>query len=55
MSEKTGSISTAMTQISNITKDDILTLKIPKKQKAKLLNKITGRNIKDIYEELIDC
>ncbi len=42
-------------QISNITKDDILALKIPKKQKAKLLNKITGRNIKDIYEELIDC
>ena len=40
-------------ETSNITEDDILSLEIPKKQKAKLLSKITGKNIKEIYKSLI--
>lgn len=36
-----------------ITKDEILALNIPPKQKAKLLSKITGENSKKIYENLI--
>jgi 16S rRNA (cytidine1402-2'-O)-methyltransferase len=36
-----------------ITEDDILELKLPPKQKAKLLSKLTGTNIKDIYNYLI--
>lgn len=36
-----------------ITKDDILSLEISPKIKAKLLAKITGKNIKNIYNELI--
>ncbi len=40
-------------RVSNITKDDILLLDIPKKQKAKLLSKITGEEIKKIYNDLL--
>jgi len=40
-------------EVSNITEDDILSLEIPKKQKAKLLSKINGKNIKEIYEQLV--
>ena len=40
-------------EISNIAEDDILSLKIPKKQKAKLLSKISGKSIKEIYEQLV--
>lgn len=36
-----------------ITYDDIISLKLPPKQKAKLLSKLTGKNIKDIYNNLI--
>ncbi len=38
---------------SAITLDDISTLDIPKKQKAKLLSKITGKAVKEIYNGLI--
>lgn len=37
-----------------ITQEDILELKLPPKQKAKLLAKLTGKNIKDIYNNLIN-
>jgi len=37
-----------------ITKKDLLDLKLPPKQKAKLLSKLTGENIKDIYNNLIN-
>ncbi len=40
-------------QSKTITKEEILTLNIPKKQKAKLLSKITGEDIKTIYNNLI--
>ena len=36
-----------------ISEDDILALEIPPKTKAKLLSKITGKNSKEIYENLI--
>jgi 16S rRNA (cytidine1402-2'-O)-methyltransferase len=36
-----------------ITKEDIVALDIPPKQKAKLLAKLSGENIKDIYNQLI--
>ncbi|MGM0518940.1 MAG: 16S rRNA (cytidine(1402)-2'-O)-methyltransferase [Campylobacterota bacterium] len=36
-----------------ITYDDINSLKIAPKEKAKLLSKLTGKKTKDIYEELI--
>jgi len=36
-----------------ITKEDILALDIAPKQKAKLVAKITGENVKDIYNSLI--
>jgi 16S rRNA (cytidine1402-2'-O)-methyltransferase len=36
-----------------ITLEDISDLKLPPKQKAKLISKLTGRNIKEIYSELI--
>ena len=36
-----------------ITYDDIIDLKLPPKQKAKLISKLTGQNIKDIYNNLI--
>ena len=36
-----------------ITLEDISDLKLPPKQKAKLISKLTGQNIKDIYNELI--
>ena len=38
---------------NEVTKDDILALDIPKKQKAKLIAKITGEEIKRLYEELL--
>lgn len=37
-----------------ITEDDLIDLKLPPKQKAKLLAKLTGNNIKDIYNDLIN-
>ena len=37
----------------NLSIDDIQDLKLPPKQKAKLLSKMTGGNIKDIYNTLI--
>ncbi|MEA2017692.1 MAG: 16S rRNA (cytidine(1402)-2'-O)-methyltransferase [Campylobacterota bacterium] len=36
-----------------ITYDDLIDLKLPPKQKAKLISKLTGENIKDIYNNLI--
>ena len=36
-----------------ITYDDLIELKLPPKQKAKLISKLTGVNIKDIYNDLI--
>jgi 16S rRNA (cytidine1402-2'-O)-methyltransferase len=36
-----------------ITKEDLIDLKLPPKQKAKLLAKLTGENVKDIYSDLI--
>ncbi|PIF04083.1 MAG: 16S rRNA (cytidine(1402)-2'-O)-methyltransferase [Arcobacter sp.] len=36
-----------------ITKNDILELQLPPKQKAKILSKLTGENVKDIYNNLI--
>jgi len=36
-----------------ITYDDIIDLQLPPKQKAKLISKLTGENIKDIYNKLI--
>jgi len=38
----------------NITLDDIQKLNLPPKQKAKLISKLTGQNIKDIYNNLIN-
>jgi len=35
-----------------ITENDILELKLPPKQKAKILSKLTGESIKDIYNNL---
>ena len=35
-----------------ITENDILELKLPPKQKAKILSKLTGDSIKDIYNSL---
>ena len=40
-------------EVSNITQSDIISLEIPKKQKAKLLSKISGKSIKEIYEQLV--
>ncbi len=37
----------------NILLEDIENLKLPPKQKAKLIAKLTGKNIKEIYSELI--
>jgi len=36
-----------------ITLDDIVDLKLPPKQKAKLISKLTGQNVKEIYNDLI--
>ncbi|MDC0932381.1 16S rRNA (cytidine(1402)-2'-O)-methyltransferase [Arcobacteraceae bacterium] len=36
-----------------ITEEDIHELKLPPKQKAKILSKLTGKNVKDIYNNLI--
>jgi 16S rRNA (cytidine1402-2'-O)-methyltransferase len=40
-------------QGKNLTTSDIKDLSLPPKQKAKLLAKLTGKNIKDIYNNLI--
>jgi len=40
-------------EISVISQKDIESLDIPKKQKAKLISKITGKSIKSIYQTLI--
>ena len=40
------------TKGEHITLDDIKDLKLPPKQKAKLIAKLTGQNIKDIYNNL---
>jgi 16S rRNA (cytidine1402-2'-O)-methyltransferase len=37
-----------------ITVQDIQELQLPPKQKAKLLSKMTGRSIKEIYQEILD-
>jgi len=37
-----------------ITENDINELKLPPKQKAKILSKLTGKNVKDIYNNLIN-
>ncbi len=47
------SASSEVKKESLITKSDILKLNIPKKDKAKLLAKLTDRPIKDCYNELI--
>ena len=36
-----------------ITKEDIMALDLAPKQKAKLISKLTGENVKDIYNSLI--
>ena len=38
----------------SITLEDLKALKLPPKQKAKLIAKLTGQNIKDIYNSIID-
>jgi len=38
----------------NITLQDIQELQLPPKQKAKLLSKLTGRSVKEIYQEILD-
>jgi 16S rRNA (cytidine1402-2'-O)-methyltransferase len=40
-------------KIENISKSDILTLNIPKKEKAKLLSKVSSKSVKECYLELI--
>jgi 16S rRNA (cytidine1402-2'-O)-methyltransferase len=37
-----------------ITKDDIISLDIPPKQKSKLLAKLTGANVKEIYKNMYE-
>ena len=37
-----------------ITVDDLINTKLPPKQKAKLIAKLTGKNIKEIYNSLIE-
>ena len=37
-----------------ITLDDLMALKLPPKQKAKLIAKLTGQNIKEVYNSLLD-
>lgn len=48
-------VNSAQSLISSgsISQEDIESLDIPKKQKAKLLSKITGRSIKEIYNEML--
>ena len=43
----------ANTATQNITKDEIISLDIAPKAKAKLLSKITGEEVKKIYDQLI--
>jgi 16S rRNA (cytidine1402-2'-O)-methyltransferase len=42
-----------ISQNSAITIDDINSLDIPKKQKAKLLSKITGKSVKELYSDML--
>ena len=44
---------TCKNNVSSITTEDIMALEIPKKQKAKLISKLTGQNVKEVYGELI--
>jgi 16S rRNA (cytidine1402-2'-O)-methyltransferase len=44
---------TSLLKGSPITTEDIEELNLPPKQKAKLLSKLTGQNVKDIYNRLI--
>jgi 16S rRNA (cytidine1402-2'-O)-methyltransferase len=37
-----------------ILSEDIIALKLPPKQKAKLISKLSGKNIKDIYNSLVN-
>ena len=39
---------------SAVSENDILELDLPKKVQAKLINKITGENIKEIYQRLLE-
>ncbi len=38
---------------ATMTKEDILSFDLPKKQKAKLLSKVTGKSVKECYNELL--
>ena len=38
---------------SSITLEDIKSLQIPKKQMAKLISKLTGKTVKECYNELL--
>ena len=42
-------------QSGTISQEDIQQLDIPKKQKAKLLSKITGKSVKELYNDLLFC
>jgi 16S rRNA (cytidine1402-2'-O)-methyltransferase len=44
---------TTTVETQAITIKDLNELKLPPKQKAKLLSKLTGKNIKDIYTQLV--
>jgi 16S rRNA (cytidine1402-2'-O)-methyltransferase len=44
---------TTTVETQAITIEDVNELKLPPKQKAKLLSKLTGKNIKDIYTQLV--
>ncbi len=46
-------LATAAAHSSSLSAADIQELDIPKKQKAKLLSKLTGRSIKELYNEML--
>lgn len=46
-------ISSSKNRTEKITLSDIENLDIPPKQKAKLMSKLTGKNIKEIYDNLV--
>jgi 16S rRNA (cytidine1402-2'-O)-methyltransferase len=46
-------INSATKQSGNITIDDIKSLDLPKKQIAKLIAKVTGKSVKECYNELL--
>ena len=43
----------ALQEATTFTKEEIASLELPKKQKAKLLAKVTGKSIKECYNELL--